>query len=361
MSSMVYGGLDVHKESITACLICEDTGEVLLDQLSNDRALVLKAVRKWSKLGELRLCYEASGAGFVIKRWLDSVGVSCVVLAPSLIPKAPGNRVKTDKRDAKQLATLYRAGLLQEVRVPSREEEDVRAMVRLREDVTKDIVRAKNRALKYVRTLGYVFLEGNTWTQKHWQWLRSLPLESLQGSILRSYLDEVEHCLERQREIDGQIERLANAEPYRSKVQKLLCLKGIGLYSAMVLLSEIGDCRRFASPGQLMSYVGLVPTERSSGERRCTGSITKAGNSHVRWILIEASWHQMSKPGACKRVREQRRTQSREVAQIAEKAEKRLHHKFWKIANRKERQTAVTAVAREMAGFIWAILNEDAA
>jgi len=360
MVSMVHGGLDVHKETIEAYLIGEETGEVVSEQLVNDRTKVLRAVRRWSKLGELRLCYEASGAGFVLKRWLEAVGVHCDVVAPSLIPKAPGNRVKTDRRDARQLALLYRAGMLTPVRVPDREEEDARSLMRLREDLTQDCVRLKNRIGKYLLILGHIY-RGTSFTLKHRRWIDELPLEPLQRVVLDSYLVQLDHQVEQQRDLDGRIEQLASSERYRVGVQRLMSLKGVGLYSAMVLLTEIGDAHRFSSPVKLMSYFGLVPRESSSGERRCTGSITKAGNNHARWILVEAAWHQVSKPGRSLRVCKHWQTQPAPVVSIGKKAEKRLHHKFWSIAMRKDRKTAATAVAREMVGFVWALLTLEVA
>src|SRR5512146_1305979 len=153
--SIIYGGLDVHKRSVSVYLLNTSTGEVVQDEVANDHDRLLSAAKRWARLGEVRLCYEASGAGFVIKRWLCEIGVHCEVIAPSLIPKAPGERVKTDKRDARKLATLYRAGLLQPVRMPGKEEETVRALVRLREQIGADLTRGKNRLLKYWRTLGH--------------------------------------------------------------------------------------------------------------------------------------------------------------------------------------------------------------
>lgn len=361
MSSIVYGGLDVHKNSISVYLLNSETGEVYTEQLPNDQRHLLRSTRRWSKLGELRLCYEASGAGFVIKRWLDEVGISCEVIAPSLIPKAPGDRVKTDKRDARKLATLYRGGLLQPVRVPGREEETVRALVRLREDLTKDMTRSKNRVTKFLATLGYYYRDGNTWTRKHRAWLRGLAFDSIQRLILDTHVAEVDALVDRRQVIDRRIEEIAQSELYRERVQRLMSLRGIGLYSAMVLITEIGDVHRFGKAPQLMSYFGLVPREASSGDTRRTGGITKAGNCRVRWILTEAAWNQMSKPGSNERLRSHRQSQSTEVVAIAKKAEKRLHEKFWKVALGKERKSAAIAVAREMTGFIWAILRVEVA
>lgn len=360
MSSIAYGGLDVHKDSISVFVVNKGTGEVVEDKIAFDKRKVREAVRLWSKLGELRLCYEASGTGFVLKRWFDELGVHCDVIAPSLIPKAPGDRVKTDKRDARKLAMLYGAGLLKVVRVPSREDEAVRALLRLRESVTREIVRNKNRIIKYVRTLGYVYGGKSHWTKGHREWVGSLEVGSVERMILDTYLEQLEEAEKHKEVVDKKIEEIAETEAYRSRVERLKCLKGIGTYTAMVALSEIGDPFRFAKAGQVMSYVGLVSREDSTGGRRRTGPITKAGNSHARWVLTEAAWNQLSKePG--KRQQEHWKTQPVEVVEIAKKAQQRLHKKFWGLAMRKDRNIAATAVAREMVGFIWAILTVEVA
>lgn len=360
MASIVYGGLDVHQKSISVCLLDSSTGEIIEQQIANDQEKVIKEASRWKKLGEVRVCYEASGAGFVVKRWLEAAGVWCDVIAPSLMPKAPGDRVKTDRRDAKKLATLYRAGLLTSVRCPNEQEETVRAIVRLRDEVTRDMTRSKNRASKYVQTLGHRY-EGVKWTLKHRDWLGKLPLDSPQRFVLLQHLDEVDHLVKRRRTIDDRIKELSDTEPYREKVQRLMCLRGVGLYTAMVILTETGDARRFASAKAMMSYFGLVPRESSSGERQSRGSITKAGNSRVRWVLTEAAWNQTSRVGNSQRLRKQREGLSEKVVEISKKAERRLHDKYWKLAQRKDRRVAVTAVAREMVGFIWSLLTLEAA
>ena len=362
MSSIVYGGLDVHKKTIAAYLICRETGEIVSEELPNDRQRVVKAARRWqTKLGELRLCYEASGAGFVLKRWLDEIGVHCEVIAPSLVPKAPGDRVKTDRRDARKLATLYQAGLLVAVRVPGPEEETVRAMVRLREELTRDLTRTKNRILKYLATLGHYYVDGGNWTQRHRAWIDALPVEPIQRLVIQTHREQLDDLLRRREGIDRRIEAVALSEPYKVKVERLRSLKGIGVYSAMVILTEIGDARRFAAAPHLMSYLGLVPRENSTGESQRRGPITKAGNNRVRWVLTEAAWNQAHRIGGCARLKKHWQSQAPEVVAIAKKAERRLHDKFWKVALRKDRKTATVAVAREMAGFIWALLTLEAA
>lgn len=357
MESVVYGGLDVHKETISAYLFNRETGEMAEQVLRNEKRTLLRAVRRWQKMGELRLCYEAGSCGYVIKRWLDEEGVTCEVVAPSKTPRASGDRRKTDRLDARKLAQLHAAGLLTAVHVPGEEDERIRGVVRLRDEVTRDMTRVKNRIIKHLGRLGIRYQEGNNWTQRHHRWLLRLKLERCDGLILRTHLDTLNH-LETQREaLDQEIEAFAESEAYREGVQRLLCLRGIGVYSAMALLTEIGDIRRFAAAPQLMSYLGLVPSEHSSGEHRRQGAITKTGNARARWILGQAAWNQSRRPGT-KRLRKQWQTQPLEIAAIGRKAEKRLHSTFWRIATRKERCIAATAVAREMAGFVWAILSE---
>jgi transposase len=358
MSSIVYGGLDVHQKMITAYLFCRESGEVLSEQVPNERERLLRAARRWSKWGELRLCYEASGAGYVLKRWLDAVGIACEVIAPSRIPRAPGERIKTDRRDARKLATLYSAGVLAVVRVPDPQEEMVRALVRLHAELTQNMTRAKNRIRKYLTTLGYRY-PGKNWGQKHRAWLKALALERIPRLIVQTHLEELDRLLAQRQEVDRQIAEVAQQERYWHRVQRLLCLRSIGVYSAMVLLTEIGDVRRFARAPQLMSYFGLVPKEDSSGESRRQGGITKAGSGRARWVLTEAAWNQRRPPGQSVRLRQQWQTQPEAVVAIAHQAQERLHRKFWKVALRKGSRTAAVAVAREMAGFVWALLSVE--
>ena len=359
MSSIVFGGLDVHKESISVCLINRDTGELLEEMVPNEHGRLLRATRRWQKMGELQLCYEASGAGYVIKRWMDEAGIACEVIAPSMIPKAPGDHVKTDRRDARNLAVLYAAGVLKLVRTPSQEEETDRAVVRLRDEVTRDCTRIKNRIVKHLSRLGIRYDDGTNWTMKHRRWLGQLTLAAAERTILDMHLDTLNHLELQRKELDDKIVEISEKPLYRERAQRLMCLRGIQLYSAMVLLTEIGDIARFPTAPQLMSYFGLVPSENSSGNSRHLGGITKTGNSRGRWILGQAAWNQTRAPGS-ERLRKQWRTQPLAVVAIGRKAEKRLHDRFWRLSMRKERAVAATAVARELAGFVWAILSEPA-
>jgi len=358
MCSIAYGGLDVHKDRISACLIHSGTGEMFTDQVPNEQVEVVRAVKQWSKLGELRLCYEAGACGYVLYRWLEKVGIDCEVIAPSLIPRAPGDRVKTDRRDARQLARLYAAGLLKAVRKPSEEEEAVRAVVRLREQLTTDVVRQKNRVVKYLRAQGVVYRGGKAWTKRYWAWVRGVELPEKGRYIVDTLLEELEKQQALQARVGGRIEEIAKTEPYAGMVERLKCLRGIGTITAMVVVSEAGDMQRFGHAGQLMSYFGLVPREHSSGSQRKTGGITKSGSARVRGVMIEAGWHQRWPTDKVpKRLKKQWESQSKEVVAIAQKARERLNRTFRRIAVRRNPQIAVTAVAREMTGFVWAILR----
>jgi transposase len=358
MTSVVYGGLDVHKESIVAFLFSPETGEFREAQLGNDRQQLRQAITQWSELGTLRLCYEASNAGYVIKRWCDEWEVGCEVIAPSLIPRAPGDRVKTDRRDARKLATLYAAGALTAIHVPSEAEEQVRALLRMRAELTRDMTRTKNRVANHLSRLGLHYKLGRkSWTQTYRRWLNGLSLSAMDDVILQAHLQTLDHLECQRAGLDARIEEASRWPVYAENVQRLLCLRGIQVYSAMVLLTEIGDIRRFPTAPQLMSYFGLVPSEDSTGPHRHTGAITKAGNAYARWILGQAAQNQRRRPGRSQRLHKQWQSQPAEVVAIARKAERRLHHKFWKIASRKESSIAATAVAREMAGFVWALLS----
>lgn len=358
MRSIIYGGLDVHKERIAVCLIDSRTGEMLQEEVRNERRHLMRAVRRWAERGELRLCYEASGSGYVLKRWLDAEGVACEVIAPSTVLRQAGKRIKTDRRDARTLAQQYAGGMLRLVRTPSEAEERARAVVRLHDELTRDLTRTKNRILKHLARLGLRYEGGHNWTRQHRRWLAGLELAADEALILRSHLSTLEHLQGQLASVDERIAALAQEAPYAPGVARLMSLRGIGLYSAMVLLTEIGDIQRFARAPQLMSYFGLVPSESSSGEKRWLGGITKAGNTRARWVLAQAAWNQ-TRPLRGARLPKHWQTQPPEVVAIARKAGERLHQKFWKIATRKERKVAATAVARELAGFVWAILRVE--
>ena len=360
MDQYIWVGLDVHAESITAAILEGDAQDPEVITLSGDLMKVRRLFRRLAEKGTPRACYEASGAGFVLQRVLTQDGFHCEVIAPSLIPRKPGDRRKTDRLDAVMLARLYRSGHLTPVHVPSGDQEALRRLLRLRFVYQVYCKATKNRISGMLRNHGFVFHEGkSTWTQKHRQWLTQLRLE-LTGPLQTALAVELEHLeyLETQREaMDSELGRYAQGASYRRYVEALCCLRGIKVLTALTLLGEIDDVRRFQSPKGLMAYFGLVPTESSSGDRERRGPITKAGNIHARRLLIEAAWNNRHKSGATLMLKRQRQGQDPVVVAIALKAQHRLYKKFWRLDARKHRHVAITAVARELCGFVWAVLK----
>lgn len=352
-------GLDVHADSITAAILPpgKDHPEVLT--LTGDLMKVRQLFRRISEHGPIRSCYEASGAGFVLQRVLTQDGFSCEVIAPSLIPRKPGERRKTDRLDAVMLARLYRSGHLTPVHVPTEDHEALRRLLRLRTTYRIYITATMHRISGILRNHGFVFTAGkSTWTKKHRTWLAQLR-QSLQGPLSTALAIELEHLeyLESQEKaMDADLQNFALSPRYRTHVEALCCLRGVKALTALTLLCEIDDIRRFPSPRKLMAYFGLVPSEHSSGSREYRGAITKAGNTHVRRLLVEAAWNNHHRVGAALILNRRRQGQPPEIVAIALKAQHRLSKKFFKLDQRKHRHVAVTAVARELCGFIWAIL-----
>ena len=356
-------GLDVHKDSITAAALppghetCQDERT-----FASDFARLLKWLRRVErKWGPIRVCYEASGAGYVLYRYLTERGVACEVVAPSLIPKRPGDRRKTDRRDARQLAVLLRAGALTMVHVPDREDEAVRALVRLRHALRKDALRARHQVLKHLRRNGEVYRAGDSWTKKHWTWLQSMELDlAHEQFVLRRLLEKLEYLLAQLGEVDARIEEEAFHGEFAERASRLMCLRGIAVTGSMTLASEISDFRRFPTASTFMDYVGLSVSEESSGQRRRLGSITKAGNSRCRHILVQAAWSIVrTRPRTSARLRERWEKQPAWVVAAAQRAMTRLHGRYLRLVYRgKPTQVAITAVARELAGFVWSIMQE---
>jgi transposase len=359
MSHDTIVGLDVHADSITAAILPPESEHPEVIKLSSDLMKVRRLFRRLSEQGPVRSCYEASGAGFVLQRALAHDGFSCEVIAPSLIPRKPGERRKTDRLDAVMLARLYRSGHLTSVHVPTEDHEALRRLLRLRTTYHAYITATMHRISGILRNHGFVFTEGkSTWTKKHRTWLARLR-QSLQGPLATALAVELEHLeyLETQHQaMDTELERFAQLPLYRTHVEALCCLRGVKILTALTLLCEVDDVRRFSSPRKLMAYFGLVPSEYSSGEREHRGPITKAGNIHVRRLLVEAAWNNRHRAAAALILNRRRLGQPPEIVAIALKAQHRLSKKFFRLDQRKHRHVAVTAVARELCGFVWAIL-----
>lgn len=357
-------GMDVHKESITLAVLPEHAAApTRVDRLPNDLAKLRRYCDRLAEQGELRACYEASGAGYVLQRAMREWGYHCDVIAPSLIPTKPGVQRKHDKHDAIQLARLHRAGELTPVRVPSEAEERVRDVVRCRETFQHEILKSRHYLLKFLARRGFVYREGENWTHKHVAWLRafadaSSPLAREDALVFREYLALFEYKVGRRDELDREIALLAELPTLAPAVGWLQCFRGFQLHAAMVLATEIGDWRRFAQPTQLMTYVGLVPREDSTGARERKGSITKAGNSHCRHVLVQAAWSYRHRPQVGTHLRARQRGQPPAVITHAWKAQHRLHKLYHHLAYRKQSQVAAVAVARELVGFLWAVMRE---
>lgn len=362
--SIIYLGMDVHKDSITiAVLPTAAKTPTRVDRLPNDLAKLKRWLDRVARDGELRTCYEASGAGYVLHRALREWGYACDVIAPSLIPKRPGVQRKHDRHDASELARLYRAGELMPVRIPSEAEERVRDVVRCRETFQREILKSRHYILKFLARRGLVFREGTNWCTPHLRWLQHLtteqsPLAPADRLVFREYHALLEYKLQRREELDREIARLAELPTIAPMVQRLQCFRGIALQGAMVLATEIVDWRRFRRPTQLAAYLGLVCREDSSGDRERKGSITKAGNSHCRHVLVQAAWSYHHRPAISADLKRRQVGQPPAVIAHAWKAQHRLHQRYTHLAYRKQPQIAAVAVARELVGFLWAVMQE---
>lgn len=362
--STIYLGMDVHKDSITiAVLPSSAPTPSRVERLPNDLAKLQRFIARAAREGEIRACYEASGAGYVLHRALRDWGYACEVIAPSLIPKRPGVQRKHDKRDACELARLYRAGELTAVRIPTEAEERVRDVVRCRETFQRELLKSRHYVLKFLARRGFVYREGKHWTKGHDAWLHHLashtsPLPAEDLIVFREYLALLEYKLSRRAELDRHIEALALTPAFAQAVAALQCFRGLKRHSAMVLTTEIVDWRRFEDPRHLMAYLGFVPREHSSGDRERRGSITKAGNSHCRHVLMQAAWSYRHRPQIGESLKVRQRGQPAAVIAHAWKAQHRLHKRYQHLAYRKHSQIAVVAVARELIGFLWAVMRD---
>lgn len=351
-------GLDVHKESIVAAVLepnADHPSEII--RFENRPDAIKKFVQRIAKKGALNFVYEAGPCGYEAHRQILALGHPCAVIAPGLIPVRPGDRVKTDRRDAKKLARFYRSGELTEIHVPTREQESARDLVRVREDILVDRLRARNRLLKFLLRQGRVYGGKTNWTLEHRVWLRAqqFEFEALEKSF-HSYMCAVCDIDERMRVVDEQLLDLADSKAFRVPVQYLCSLKGVQKLSALTLIVETRDFNRFPDARSFMGYTGGTPSEHSSGGKINRGSITKVGNAHLRRILVEAAWTYMRRNATSTVLTKRRAGCPQEVVIIAKKAQTRLHRTFSRmLARGKLKQIAAVAVARELAGFVWSI------
>ncbi len=364
MSEIItYVGIDAHKKDLFIAMLIGRERTPVTWQVANEPQAIRRLVRKLEREapGPVRCCYEAGPCGYALQRQVTSARVSCEVIAPALIPRKPGERIKTDRRDARKLAELWRAGLLTVVQPPTPADEAVRDLARARDDAREDLQRCRHRLGKLLLRRGLHY-SGRNWTQAHRRWIDALEwAEPAEHAVVDDYRLAIDHLEARLIELDARLAEVAETEPYRERVGWLRCFRGIDTLTAMLILAELHDFRRFPSPRALMAYLGLVPSEASSGEAHRRGRITRAGNSVVRRVLVETAWHYQHRPGVGVALARRRTGQPARIIAIADKAQQRLCRRFRRLAEQhKPPAKVVVAVARELAGFLWAALQPTA-
>jgi transposase len=352
---------DQHVATTVAAVLLPGERTPVLHSLSSDPRTILRFVQPLQRAHAVQCCYEAGPCGFELQRTLTAHGVACDVIAPALIPRRPGDRVKTDRRDARQLAILFRAGALTAIHIPTEHEEAARDLLRCREDIGVDLLRARHRLTKFLLRHGRRFTQTKrAWTKRHTEWLQAQQwsLPALEQTH-RAYVRAVDEAVARRHAVDLELRDLLTLEPLRARVERLRCFRGIDDLTALTIAAELGDPRRFPSAPRLMAFTGLVPSEHSSGTKRVHGAITKTGNAHLRRVLVESAWHYRHHPFLGDALRHRQRGASATVIDHAWAAQRRLHRRYCRLAARgKTKQQIVTAVARELSGFLWAALTQ---
>jgi transposase len=361
MQSTTIIAFDQHAATTVAAVLLPAHRTPALHPLTSDVPTIVRFVSRVQRQGPVRCCYEAGPCGFELQRALTTQHIPCDLIAPALIPRRPGDRIKTDRRDAGQLAVLYRAEALTAIHIPTEQEEAARDLLRCREDIRADLLRARHRLSKFLLRHGRRFTgTKKAWSKRHEVWLRAQtwPLPALDQTH-HAYLRAVEEALARLRDVETDLRALLSLEPLRARVQRLRCFRGIDDLTALTIAAELGDPRRFATAPSTMAFVGLVPSEHSSGARRVQGGITKTGNAHLRRVLVEAAWHYRHHPFVGAALRQRQRGAPAPVIAQAWTAQQRLHRRYQRLAARgKPKQHVVTAVARELTGFVWAALTQ---
>lgn len=351
---------DQHAATTVAAVLLPGHRTPALHTLTSESPTLLRFVERLRRQAPVSCCYEAGPCGFELQRALTAHHIPCDVIAPALIPRRPGDRIKTDRRDAGHLAVLYRAGALTAIHIPTEQEEAVRDLLRCREDIRADLLRARHRLSKFLLRHGRRFTATKkAWSKRHDGWLRAQtwPLPALDQTH-RASLRAVDETLARLRAVEADLRALLDLEPLRPRVQRLRCFRGIDDLTALTIAAELGDARRFATASRAMAFVGLVPSERSSGATRAQGGITKTGNAHLRRVLVESAWHYRHHPFVSATLRARQRGAPADVIARAWTAQHRLHRRYHRLAARgKPKQHVVTAVARELTGFVWAALT----
>jgi transposase len=356
-----WAGLDVHRASVVAATMDRITGEMRAQRLVGETSAVVAFCAGLP--GPTRVAYEAGPTGFGLARALAAAGIECVVAAPGKIERPSSDRVKTDQRDAERLLRLLMIDGLHAVRVPGTEEEALRDLVRAREDIRGDLMRARHRMSKLLLRHDVRYeATAAAWTTHHRRWLGAVDLGDRGAQItLMDYLGAIDALLVRRATLEAAIDELIPGSPWADTIARLRCLRGIDTLSAVGLCAEIGDWQRFAKAGHVMSYLGLVPSEDSTGQTRRQGSITKTGSGHGRRLLVEAAWHYRRAPTRGQALKRRQAGQPARVIAISWQAQQRLYRTWRRLdSERGKRRTIVAvAVARELAGFCWATANAD--
>jgi transposase len=364
MENVYYVGMDVHKEMVEVSVFRNwNQGPEFEKQLVNEEKKIIKLLKAIQEKGKVEVCYEAGCMGFTLKRSLDREGIPCRIVSPGKLPMRASDRIKTDRRDARNLARALRAGEAEGIYVVTAEDEAVREYMRGRDDLKYELKRIKQQLLGFLLRKGIRYESNRYWTGKHRKWMKGLNFEhKIEEETFKAYYSRLVEAEEKIHLMDKRIIEISQTERYKDKVNKLRCLKGIDYHIALAHICEIGDFGRFASAGSFMAFLGLVPREHSSGDKRRQGSITKSGNSHLRRLLVEASWHYRYSASPSRRLTTRRVGQDFQIVGYADKALNRLQKKFTKLVFRgKSKQVAVTAVSRELAGFIWGLMTNNIA
>ena len=359
-----YIGMDVHKDSVQMAVFGYAGEEPIYERkLNNDPALLVKEAARYSREGETEVAYEAGGSGYVIQRAMEKAGIPCYVLPANKVAKKRDDRIKTDKRDARLIGRELRSRNIRPVSVPEEADEAARDLLRCREGVSGDLRRVRQRLLKFLVRHGHVYSEGGNWTGKHWRWMDRIAFgQGHEKAVYEEYRSQIRALEERLARLNRQVEETAESPRYKAAVSRLRAFKGLDYTIALAVVCEIGDFRRFASAKAFMSYLGFVPSENSSGGKRNQGGITKAGNGHLRRLLVEGAWHYTKNARTGKRLEQRRQNSPADAIDAADRALHRLHKKYLRLVFKgKHKNVAVTAVARELAGFIWAVQVSAAA
>ena len=353
---------DQHAATTVAAVLLPGPRAPAVHPMTSEPQTLGRFVERRRRQGPVQCCYEAGPCGFELQRYFGARQIPCDVIAPALIPRRPGDRIKTDRRDAGQLAVLYWAGALTRIHIPTEQEEAARDLLRCREDIRTDLLRARHRLSKFLLRHGRRFTATHAWTRRHDAWLRTQtwPLPALEQTH-QAYLRTVDEAVARLRAVEEDLRALLDLEPLRTRARRLRCFRGIDDLTALTIAAELGDPARFPTAPSVMAFVGLVPSEHSSGATHARGAITKTGNAHLRRVVVEAAWAYRHHPFVGQTLARRQRGAPAEVIAHAWTAQQRLHRRYCRLAARgKPKSHVVTAIARELTGFLWAALVPSA-